>query len=298
MKLALLVGINYTSTPESALQGCINDIKNMSAILISQYGYDASNITMLRDDDPTKMPTYTAIMDALTKIVIASKSKLCTEVWIHFSGHGTLVLDTNGDEKSGYDSAIVPVDYKTAGLIIDDMIFQIISQITCPAIILMDSCHSGSVCDLEWTFEYLNGTRFNRTRNSENKRMIQNQNIVMLSGCKDSGTSADIYDPEDKQPEGAFTDAFLRALKRNLYKGPIWVVYRDICIGLKNSGYTQKPMLSGTSSNMLWNLNPLLQKKNIEGGDIVVGSGNIVGSGKSFLSSNIVVNQKMSMKFV
>ena len=70
-----------------------------------------------------------------------------------------------------------------------------------------------------------------------------------------------------------------------------------MCIGLNKSGYTQKPMLSGTSSNMLWNLNPLLLKKNIEVGDIVVGSGNIVGSGKSFLSSNIVVNQKMNMNF-
>ena len=296
MKYALLVGINYTSVPESTLQGCINDIKNMSSILISQYGYDASNICMLRDDDPTKMPTREAMESALNQIVIASQSKLCTEVCIHYSGHGSQIKDTDGDEKSGFDSVIIPVDYKTAGFITDDTLYKYIKQITCPTIILMDSCHSGTVCDLEWSFEYLNGSRFNRTRNSDNKRTIQNTNIVMLSGCKDSGTSADIYDPEDKLPEGAFTDAFLRSLKQNKYKGPIWIVYRDTCVWLNKNGYTQKPCFSGTSSTMLWNFNPSfkLQKKNIE----ISNNNNIVGSGKSFLSSNIVVNQKMTMSFV
>lgn len=296
MKIALLIGINYTSEPEATLQGCINDIKNMSTILISKYGYDASNITMLRDDDPTKMPTRSAMLSALNDLVIASQSTLCTEVWIHYSGHGSLVKDTNGDEATGLDSIIIPVDYKTAGMIVDDLIFQYISQIKCPTMIMMDSCHSGTVCDLEWSFEYLNGTRFRRTRNSSNIKMIQNPNIVMISGCKDSGTSADIYDPEDKQPEGAFTDAFLRALKQNYYKGPIWNVYRDTCIGLNKNGYTQKPMFSGSSSNMNWYFKPAVRGNTmvVDGGN--VGS-NIVGSGKSFLSSNVVVNQKMNMIF-
>jgi len=294
MKLGLLIGINYTSEPEAKLQGCINDIKNMSTILISKYGYDASNITMLRDDDPTKMPTRSAMLSALNDLVIASQSKLCTEVWIHYSGHGSRIKDTNGDESTGLDSIIIPVDYKTAGIILDDLIFQYISQIKCPTMIMMDSCNSGTVCDLEWSFEYLNGTRFRRTRNSSKIRMIQNPNIIMLSGSKDTETSADIYDPEDKQYEGAFTDAFLRALKNNQYKGPIWTVYRDTCAGLKKNGYTQKPMFSGTSSNMNWYFKPaVFREKTI---DVDVGS-SIVGYSKSFLSSNIVVNQKMNMIF-
>jgi hypothetical protein len=292
MKLALLIGINYTSVPESTLQGCINDINNMKQVLISQYGYDASNICMLRDDDTTKMPTREAMLAELNKIVIASKSKLCTEVWIHYSGHGSQVKDTNNDESSGYDSIIVPVDYKTAGYILDDDIYTIIKQIPCPTMILMDSCHSGSVCDLEWSFEYLNGSRFSRTMNSMNKRGIQNKNLVMISGCKDSGTSADIYDPEDKQPEGAFTDAFLRSLKQNKYKGPLWVVYRDTCIGLNRNGYTQKPVYSGTSPIMSWNFVPSVQKKTIELGD------SIVSRSKSILPSQYEVNQKMTMTFL
>jgi hypothetical protein len=289
MKVALLIGINYTSIPESTLQGCINDITNMRNVLISKYGYDASNITMLRDDDTSKMPTHAAMLTAFNDIVIASKSKSCTEVWIHYSGHGSRVKDINGDEKSGFDSVIIPLDFKTAGSITDDVIFQYIKQIPCPTIILMDSCNSGTVCDLEWSFEYLNGSKFSRTRNSTNQKMVINPNIIMLSGCKDIQTSADIYDPEDKQPEGAFTDAFLRALKQNQYKGPAWSVYRDTCIGLNKNGYTQKPIISGTSPNMLWNFNPSVLKKTIEIGE------NIVGSGKSILPSQYGVKQKMTM---
>jgi metacaspase-1 len=86
MKLGLLIGINYTSVPECTLQGCINDINNMKQVLISQYGYDPSNICMLRDDDKTKMPTRAAMLAELSKIVIASKSTLCTEVWIIIVG--------------------------------------------------------------------------------------------------------------------------------------------------------------------------------------------------------------------
>ena len=283
MKYALLIGINYTSVPESTLQGCINDIKNMSDVLISKYGYDASNITILRDDDPTKMPTRVAMLNALNKIVIASKSNLCTEIWIHYSGHGSQIKDTNGDEMTGLDSVIVPVDYKTAGFIEDDLIFKYISQINCPAMICMDSCHSGTVCDLEWSFEYTGGSMFRRTRNSSNKRLINNSNIVMLSGCKDTGTSADIYDTDDKQSEGAFTDALLRALKQNNYKAPVWMVHRDICLWLSKSGFTQIPLFSGTSPNMSWNFTPITP------------IAPIVGSGQSILAGKIVVRQKMIM---
>ena len=285
MKVALLIGINYTSIPESTLQGCINDIKNMSNVLISQYGYDASNITMLRDDDTTKMPTRAAMLSALNNIVIASKSKSCTEAWIHYSGHGSQVRDINGDEiTGGLDDVIVPVDYKTAGFIVDDLIFQYISQIQCPTMIIMDSCHSGTVCDLEWSFEYQNGSLFRRTQN--NQKNIKNTNIAMFSGCKDSGTSADIYDTDDKKSEGAFTDSFLRALRNNKYKAPAWVVHRDICTWLKQGGFTQTPIFSTTTPNILWNFTPYVPPIPI------------IGNGQSILPSKIVVKQKMIMNFL
>lgn len=284
MKIALLIGINYTSVPSCTLQGCINDVIDMSQILVSQYGYDSSNITMLRDDIPSKMPTRTAIITALNNIVTASKSNLCTEVWIHYSGHGSQVRNLTRDETTGLDSVIVPVDYQTAGFIIDDFIFQFISQITCPTVIVMDSCHSGTVCDLEWSFEYQYGSLFRRTHN--NQKVVKNPNIIMFSGCKDTGTSADFYDTDDQKSEGAFTDAFLRALRNNKYKAPAWVIHKDICTRLKEGGFTQIPIFSTTTPNMLWNFTPYVPQIPI------------IGNGQSILPSKIVVKQKMIMNFL
>ena len=56
-KRALLVGINYLHSESNRLHGCINDVENMSEFLQSSFGFAASNITVLRDDNPDAMPT-------------------------------------------------------------------------------------------------------------------------------------------------------------------------------------------------------------------------------------------------
>ena len=251
MKVALLIGINYSNDPASKLNGCINDIDNINEVLIKQYGYESSNIIMLRDDNPSKMPTRNAILAAFQNIVNASKSNLCTEIWIHYSGHGTVVIDRNGDEVSGRDSAIVPVDFKTSGLIVDDTILQFLSQIQCPTIIMMDSCNSGTVCDLEWSFEYDPNTDNHMQVQNKTVLSLQNENITMFSGCKDTQTSADFYDTADRRYEGAFTDALLLSLSKTSYVGTVSTIHKDICLSLKSRGFSQTPILSGSSTKVI-----------------------------------------------
>ena len=45
---------------------------------------------------------------------------------LHYSGHGVQRKDKDGDEINGFDDAIVPLDYKKNGLILDDEINKII----------------------------------------------------------------------------------------------------------------------------------------------------------------------------
>lgn len=40
------------------------------------------------------------------------------------AGHGGSVPDVSGDEEDGKDETMIPVDYKTAGQIKDDTIFE------------------------------------------------------------------------------------------------------------------------------------------------------------------------------
>jgi hypothetical protein len=86
---------------------------------------------------------------------------------------------------TGWTRVVVPVDY-TAGFIVDDDIFNIIKNIKCRAMILFDSCHSGTVCDLQWSFQY--GGVCKRILN---KAMEVPNKIFMFSGCRDPQTSAD-----------------------------------------------------------------------------------------------------------
>ncbi|KAI3633989.1 hypothetical protein MIR68_007593 [Amoeboaphelidium protococcarum] len=159
-KKALLVGINYFNQ-KSALKGCINDVQNMKNHLIQRWGFYERDqrgqmaMICLTDDqrDPNYVPTRQNIINALRWLVGGAQPG--DSLFFHFSGHGGLVKDQNGDEASGYDSCIYPVDYTKAGPIVDDELHA-----TCVArlpagvrlTVICDSCHSGTMMDLPFLY--------------------------------------------------------------------------------------------------------------------------------------------------
>ncbi|KAJ3332188.1 Ca(2+)-dependent cysteine protease [Blyttiomyces sp. JEL0837] len=75
--------------------------------------------------------------------------------FLHYSGHGGAVVDVDGDEVDGMDETILPLDYETEGEIVDDDIFKIcIAPLPAGSrlIAVFDSCHSGSIMDLQFTY--------------------------------------------------------------------------------------------------------------------------------------------------
>ena len=74
---------------------------------------------------------------------------------LHLPGHGGQTRDLDGDEDDGYDEVIYPVDYKSAGHIVDDQIHDIMVKPLKPGVRLtaiFDSCHSGSAMDLPYIY--------------------------------------------------------------------------------------------------------------------------------------------------
>jgi hypothetical protein len=70
-------------------------------------------------------------------------------------GHGGQTKDIDGDEDDGYDEVIYPVDFRTAGHIVDDEMHRIMVQPLQPGVRLtaiFDSCHSGSALDLPYIY--------------------------------------------------------------------------------------------------------------------------------------------------
>ena len=114
MKNALLVGINYKGT-SNQLSGCINDVTNMSKFLKTVLKYD--KIIEITDDTHIK-PTRANIISNLVNMV--KNSKRGDRLLFLYSGHGSLAKDQNGDEISGYDSCLCPIDTLENGKYIKD----------------------------------------------------------------------------------------------------------------------------------------------------------------------------------
>ncbi|KAJ3008255.1 Ca(2+)-dependent cysteine protease [Thoreauomyces humboldtii] len=155
-KKALLVGANYAGT-SNALSGCINDVNNIKAFLINQYGFrdTPQNMICLTDDNPNwqMRPLRRNIEQAMQWLVNGAQAG--DSLFFHFSGHGSQQKDEDGDESDGVDETICPSDFKTAGQITDDVMNAIMVRPLppgCRLTALFDCCHSGSSLDLPFTY--------------------------------------------------------------------------------------------------------------------------------------------------
>lgn len=141
VKRALLIGINkYKGVPK--LQGSLNDIATMKQILITRWGFDERHITLLTDEAATRA----GMLAALEQFVHEAGPD--DTVYFHYSGHGSQVQDTNGDEKDdGLDETLVPQDGRTGDVrdITDDELDALFARLRSKtAMIVLDSCHSGT----------------------------------------------------------------------------------------------------------------------------------------------------------
>jgi len=155
-KKALIIGINYYTLPpgKGQLGGCVNDVKHMKAFIMKYGHYTENNIRCFTDDpktDAAHQPTKANILAGLSWLVDGAKAG--DSLFFHFSGHGGQIADKDGDEADGMDETVYPMDYQTAGFIIDDQLYEMIveklplgSRLTA----VMDCCHSGTGMDLPY----------------------------------------------------------------------------------------------------------------------------------------------------
>ncbi|KAF8944591.1 Ca(2+)-dependent cysteine protease [Haplosporangium gracile] len=152
-KRALLIGINYFGQ-KGQLRGCINDVRNIKAFIL-RFGFHEEDTVTLTDDqaDPTRIPTKTNILAAMQWLVRDARPN--DSFFLHFSGHGGQTADLDGDEDDGNDNTIYPVDHTRAGVIVDDVMHDIMVKplpAGCRLTAIMDCCYSGSALDLPFTY--------------------------------------------------------------------------------------------------------------------------------------------------
>lgn len=151
---AVLVGINYFGT-NNELRGCVNDVKNMSQFLNQRYNYLWDDMVILTDDqrERARLPLRENILRAMQWLVRDARPN--DVLFFHFSGHGGLVPDEDGDEEDGFDLVVYPLDFQQAGPIVDDLMHDLMVKPLppgCRLTALYDACHSGTALDLPFVY--------------------------------------------------------------------------------------------------------------------------------------------------
>ena len=258
-RTALLVGINYRGTADE-LNGCYNDVVNVATYLRTVLGYAPAAITVLTDGN--RGSTFPASVAPTRQNILAGLSALVAgmvagdEAVFHYSGHGTLVRDTNGDEATGYDSCLCPLDYAGGGIITDDDIRTLlVNRVPRGArlYVILDCCHNGTGCDIRYKYEdysLLLSQRPMPVWRTQQKAFVQGKytdtagEVYMISGCRDEQTSADAY--INNAFAGALTYALFAILRANQasIRTYSWsTLLRDLRYFMRVNNYDQIPQI-------------------------------------------------------
>lgn len=251
---ALLVGVNKYGGGAD-LRGCVADTTAMYEWLARNRGLKTSMTQILTDGQATRA-------NILRRLQWLAGQDAEVAVFC-FSGHGTRVQDLDADEETGFDQAIVPVDYQRAGLILDDDLRRI--YLTVPRqtklIALLDSCYSArSDRGLFDSFKNYMKRRSPRVLPPELisdeaiKKTYASQlwqappaarNVLLLSGCRDFETSADAYFGNKAGYRGAFTYHLQRAIQILGPKADPLAIIEETRRTLAAGKFTQIPQLTG-----------------------------------------------------
>lgn len=276
MKKALLVGINNYRNPSASLKGCVNDVSDVRGVLLDS-GFEPGGIRVLCDARATKSNIVTRL-----KWLVSEVGEGDVAVF-HYSGHGSQVADRNGDEVDDKkDEILVPYDFEEHwdDPLSDDVISGILRTANPRAkvICIVDACHSGTITKgfidrfFQWGYrkdKYLPPPfdiacrAMNRELSTKKvvagsiRRSVEcsgdanvhltEENVILLSGCRDNQTSADAS--FGGRYRGALTAALCRSIPAD---GKVsWETCHQRILGmLQNEGFDQRPQLTISRKNL------------------------------------------------
>ncbi len=226
---------------DGALAGCENDARDMAAIS-KEAGFD---VTTLLTKNVTADAAIAAIEGAAAKLEAGDL------FWLTYSGHGSQVPDTNGDEPDKFDETWVMYDRQ----LVDDELYSLWAKFQ-PGVrilVLSDSCHSGSavretiaalrpeVLEGAMTVPPPNGMRVMPRevaqkvyeKNKQQYDAIQasvpagdkvslGASVLLISGCQDNQTSA------DGAKNGLFTQTLLEVWNDGKFSGGHKKLWREV----------------------------------------------------------------------
>lgn len=280
VRRALLIGIDeYQQENISKLQGCVNDVRLMKSVLEGNFGFDPSNITKIENEEATReglLATLDGFVDQVGENDI---------VVIHYAGHGSQITDREGDEPSGYDSTIMPVD--SPGWqgenkdISDDEIHLRLAKLAekTPYITLIfDCCHSGTISRDDFGTMARTVPADTRKADKLPKSPIPEEmwpamrdsgpsgwlplsgKYVLMAGCRDEEVSYEYRPPEGggELVHGALTYFLTGELKQAQPGSTYRDVFERAAAKVNANNRKQNPQMEGTTDREIFGVRDLV----------------------------------------
>ncbi len=274
---ALLVGINDYAPAGAGgpdLRGCVPDVRDALSTFTALGvvrpipGY----LRILTDSHAT----WANIMDSLRWLLAPTAN--VDKLIFYYSGHGTRVVDVEHDEPDGWDEAICPHDFRTAGVIKDDTFRSLFSTLK-PGVtleVILDSCFSGTSTrgmeamnalpeekrvipryiepPIDQSFfldanPELAAKRKGFLKTTERVPVVvPNMNHILWAACKDNQTAGEanfggVY-------RGVFSYCFFKALRRAGINVPRLRLDSIVTTAIRGLGYSQIPQLECNRTEM------------------------------------------------
>lgn len=248
IRKALTIGINYLClTPgQGRLAGCINDSDTMIAVLKDTFQFNDAQICRLRDDHPSMMPTKANILASMRWLTTDVAPG--DELFMHYSGHGGRQSDNDLDQEGHQDDTLIPCDFQVAGQIRDDELHAALIAMLPQGVrmwVVWDCCHSGTALDLRYKAQLaLDGRSMHIMRSkSKSGTLASKADLIMISGCKDTQTSAgapaNIMGADKGQ--GAMTTAFQHCVNPSITCEDLMAQMTEF---LRKNSFQQVPQMS------------------------------------------------------
>lgn len=280
---ALLIGINrYLRLPGRDLKGCENDVVQMKQILVGRFSFDEADVRVLLDEAATQ--------EAVRREMAALLQRTQTDdlIFFQFAGHGSRMLDREGNKPSGFDETIVPYDSGRRPDpnrdISDDEIAMWLMRLgakTPHVVLLFDCCHSATsfrdgfgspVRSLDPDTRSIDELPPSPLTAEELALLNERQNVglmslasdryVALAACQDEERAHEytVSDTQNTLHHGALTFFLLRELAQATGRTTYRDVFERIAPAITTRFPLQHPQLEGARERVLFGLEqaPLL----------------------------------------
>jgi hypothetical protein len=260
---ALLIGINqYLPQAKnvtiqnrnwSNLDGSVNDIMSVRALLTARFGFQSQHIRILTNQDATRE----AIMGALASIY--AESQPGDIVFFYYAGHGSQVYNSKSAlEKDLFDESLVPADaWKGTRDIRDkelNLVFAGMLEKGIRLTVIFDSCHSGSITRSQFMPRDFKARVVGRQQDDVADPYVPvdlvAKGALVISAAQDYELAKEFID-QDKQAYGAFSYALVKALQAASVHEPASVLFKRLTAVMRFYQIpAQNPVIEGSAERL------------------------------------------------